>query len=225
MMTDSTSIVLFDLDGTLVDSAPDFIRVLNRMRSEDNLPILDPVRIRNTVSNGSRALITLAYDMQPHERSFETKREYLLDLYFDCVGQEASLFPGMDKVLKQLEQHGIPWGIVTNKPERFTTLLIERLGLTERCAVAICPDHVKITKPDPEGLLLACARTGAEPARGIYVGDHVRDIQAGKAAGMKTVAVRFGYIEEGDDPESWEADWVVGCPSELPTVIWRTDWH
>lgn len=216
----NTSIVLFDLDGTLIDSAADFIHVLHEMRRADGLPILPEDRIRNTVSNGSKALIQLAYGSEiPDSHALEQKRQELLERYLVCAGDRASLFDGMDDVLRQLEQRDTPWGIVTNKPTRFTDVLLHKLNLVNRCAISICPDDVKKTKPDPEGLLLACARTSAQPDRAWYVGDHARDIEAGKAAGMRTIAARYGYIDDLNEIADWQADYIIDTPSELTVIL------
>lgn len=214
------AIVLFDLDGTLIDSAADFIHVLNEMRRADGLPVLPETSIRNTVSNGSKALIQLAYGTDiPDSDALEKKRQELLERYLICAGDRASLFVGMDDVLRQLEQRNTPWGIVTNKPTRFTNVLLRKLDLVNRCAVSICPDDVKKTKPDPEGLLLACARTATQPGSAWYVGDHTRDIDAGKAAGMRTIAARYGYIDNHDDIANWNADFIIDTPAELSGIL------
>lgn len=214
------SIVLFDLDGTLIDSAADFIHVLQEMRRADGLPLLPEVSIRNTVSNGSKALIQLAYGADiPDSEALEQKRQELLDLYLTCAGDRSTLFDGMDGVLRQLEQRDTPWGIVTNKPTRFTDVLLRKLDLMQRCAVSICPDDVKKTKPDPEGLLLACTRTATQPDSAWYVGDHARDIEAGKAAGMRTIAARYGYIDNLNEIADWQADFIIDSPAELPEIL------
>lgn len=216
----SPSIVLFDLDGTLIDSAADFIHVLHEMRRADGLPLLPDASIRNTVSNGSKALIQLAYGADiPDSDALEQKRQELLDRYLVCAGDRSSLFDGMDEVLRQLEQRHTPWGIVTNKPTRFTDVLLRKLDLVNRCAVSICPDDVKKTKPDPEGLLLACARTATRPDSAWYVGDHARDIEAGKAADMRTIAARYGYIDNHDDIADWNADFIIDSPAELARIL------
>lgn len=214
------SIVLFDLDGTLIDSAADFIHVLHEMRRADRLPVLPEDSIRNTVSNGSKALIQLAYGTDiPDSDALEQKRQELLDLYLACAGDRSTLFDGMDGVLRQLEQRNTPWGIVTNKPTRFTNVLLRKLDLMQRCAVSICPDDVKKTKPDPEGLLLACTRTATQPDSAWYVGDHARDIEAGKAAGMRTIAARYGYIDDLNEIADWQADFIIDSPAELAEIL------
>lgn len=207
--------VLFDLDGTLVDTASDFVVVVNNMRKNDGLTALDPERIRNTVSDGARALIHLAYDMQEGEPHFEDKRQQLLNLYTDELGKSAKLFEGFETLLKTLEEHNIGWGIVTNKPAQLTNLLLQRINLNPSLGVAICPDHVKQAKPHPEPILLAMEKLGLTSQNCIYVGDHKRDIEAAKAAKLKSIACRYGYIKPTDDIHSWQADIIVDSVTEL----------
>jgi len=215
----SAKAILFDLDGTLVDTAPDFIRILNQQREQHKLPPLAAKLIRDTVSDGARALTKLAFGGEPGEIEFEIKRNELLELYAQCVGDEARLFEGMEQSLQFFEQHEIPWGIVTNKPKRFTDILLKKLSLTTRCAVSLCPDDVSKAKPDPESLFLACERLACSPADAIYVGDHERDIIAGKAAGMKTIAVSYGYIMNPDAIPDWSADYLIDHCSELISLF------
>jgi 2-phosphoglycolate phosphatase len=207
--------ILFDLDGTLVDSAADFITVVNRMRCEDGLPPLPEQLIRNTVSDGSKALVSLAYALQEGTPGFEEKRTRLLDLYEEEMGNSARLFDGFPGFLATLEKQGVAWGIITNKPLRFTKPLLERLAIHPTRGVAICPDHVSRTKPDPEPLLLAATQLDIDPARCIYAGDHLRDVEAGIRAGMATIACGYGYIQEGDDFRHWGATASVTSVAEL----------
>lgn len=213
--------VLFDLDGTLIDTAPDFIYVVNRLLAEEGKAQLPEQTIRNSVSNGARALITLAFGMTEDHIDFQTYRQRLLDLYSEHLAVQSQLFQGMDLLLSELETKSIPWGIVTNKPSQYAEPLIAALELSQRCAVLICPDHVKNTKPDPEPLLAACRRINTRPDKTVYVGDHLRDIQAGQNAKMTTIAALFGYISPGEDPLSWGADYVARDPAELTDIILR----
>ncbi|MDX1453121.1 MAG: HAD-IA family hydrolase [Oleiphilaceae bacterium] len=209
-----TGAALFDLDGTLVDTAPDFIVVLNAQRMAHGQEPLPEQAIRDTVSDGARALIRLAFGGEPGEPRFEQLRQELLDRYEDEVGKAATLFDGFDEVLRELEQRHIPWGIVTNKPRLYTELLLERMGLQARCAVTICPDDVAQSKPDPEGLLLACRHLSCNPRQSIYLGDHERDIAAGRAAAMRTIAARYGYIADKRNVSTWQADHIIDHGSE-----------
>ncbi|KPP97146.1 MAG: phosphoglycolate phosphatase [Marinobacter sp. HL-58] len=221
-MTASSSMpstVLFDLDGTLIDTAPDFIRCLNELRQAHGLPPLLAPHIRRSVSNGARAMIRVGFGLEPEHPDYLAKHTAFLDLYEAGVAVETTLFEGVEGILNDLEARGIPWGIVTNKPVRFAAPLIQALGLEERCATLICPDHVTHRKPHPEALLLACREVGANPAAGVYVGDHERDIEAGRNAGMKTIAVRYGYIEQPECVDLWQADIVADTVSDLAKLL------
>ncbi len=211
--------VLFDLDGTLVDTAGDFIEVLNRQRVLHQLPPLPEKTIRDEVSNGARALTSLAFGGEPGEPVFEARRQELLDLYLDEVGNSAWLFPGMDELLKHLEQQNIHWGVVTNKPRLYTERLLERLLLSKRCAVTVCPDDIDQRKPHPEGLFKANNALGLQSEHTWYVGDHLRDIEAGQRAGMLTVAACYGYVEDPEICHSWGASWCIDHPSELLNLL------
>lgn len=202
--------VLFDLDGTLLDTAADFADVVQQMTERAARPAIARAAIEQTVSNGARALVELAFDIHAGHPDFEARFDTLLALYAErIVATKATLYPGMDALLRHLEKSGIPWGVVTNKPDRFSRALLESLGLLARCATLVCPDHVTQTKPHPEPLLLACRQLGIGPDSAIYVGDHPRDIDAGRAAGMFTIAVRYGYLPVTPSVEQWQADLIV----------------
>ena len=213
------SAVLFDLDGTLIDTAPDFIRCLNELRQSHQLDALPPEFIRRSVSNGARAMIRIGFGLEQDQEGYTELHTAFLDLYEEGVAVETRLFEGMNEILRTLESRGIPWGIVTNKPERFAVPLIAALGLAERCATLICPDHVIHRKPHPEALLLACREINAAPEQAIYVGDHERDIEAGRNAGMHTVAVRYGYIEEPETVDFWQANQVADTVDHLAKLL------
>lgn len=214
--------VLFDLDGTLIDTAPDFVRVVNMLRQEHGLTALPGNIIRSQVSNGARALITLAFKLNEGENGFAEKLERLLDLYINNLAVETRLFEGLDHLLVTLERHKIPWGIVTNKPRRYTVPLLDQLSLTARCSSVVCPDDVTHKKPHPEPILMACNEVGAEPSRTLYVGDHIRDIESGNSAQNKTIAVSWGYIDEGDDITQWGADHIINTPVQLLQLLKNT---
>ncbi|QSP94291.1 phosphoglycolate phosphatase [Marinobacter salinisoli] len=213
------SAVLFDLDGTLIDTAPDFIRCLNLLRQEHGLEPLPADHIRRSVSNGARAMIRVGFGLEPEHPDYLDKHTAFLDLYEQGVAEETTLFGGMDDLLRSLEARAIPWGIVTNKPVRFAAPLVEALGLAPRCATVICPDHVSQRKPHPEPMFLACKEIGADPQRAIYVGDHLRDIESGRNAGMRTIAVRYGYIEEPESVDTWGADDIADTVSDLAKLL------
>lgn len=211
--------VLFDLDGSLVDTAPDFLRICNELLGEEGQPAIDYETLRLSVSNGGRAVIQTAFKINEDHPSFERLLKEMLDRYETEPARDSHLFDEFDQLLYWLEENDIPWGVVTNKPARFTYPLMHQLNLFDRCAVIICPDDVKNSKPDPEGLLLACRRISKEPQHTLYVGDHLRDIEAGKAAGMFTLAVKFGYLQPNEDPFHWGSDYIIDKPNELISLL------
>jgi phosphoglycolate phosphatase len=215
--------VLFDLDGTLVDTAADFVEVLNIQRLAHNLPPLDALTVRNTVSDGSRALTKLAFGGEPGEPNFEQNRLELLKLYEAEAGKAALLFPGMHKLLEGFALNAIRWGIVTNKPRLYTELLLSRMAahspIINECNIVVCADDLKQAKPHPEGILKALDALNAKPVNSLYIGDHERDIIAGKAAGTATVAVTFGYVDDPSIIPSWNADLVINHPLDLNPLI------
>jgi 2-phosphoglycolate phosphatase len=199
--------VLFDLDGTLLDTAPDFIVCVNRLRLDHGNPPLPDESIRSNVSNGARALTRLASGLDEGNPALEPLLCELLAHYREILGNHSTLFPGMADSLRWIEAQGLSWGIVTNKPSGFTYPLLANLALPFTPATVVCPDHVSRSKPDPEPMLLACRQCGCEPAEAIYLGDHVRDIEAGRAAGMLTASCEWGYISPEEDIASWRADY------------------
>jgi len=207
--------VLFDLDGTLVDTAPDFVLAANKLRQQLGKAPLPAAIIAAQVTNGAIAVAKLAFDADEHHADFENYRQALLDSYQQHLGAASAPYDGLLNLLQTLEERGIAWGVVTNKPVFFAHSLMETLGIRERCATLICPDHVKQPKPAPEGLVLAAKELGIEASRCIYVGDHLRDIEAGNAASMSTIAVSYGYLAPDDDANLWLADYVVQTPGEL----------
>ena len=222
--------IFFDLDGTLLDTASDFINVVHQMQTMDQLPLIDPEIIYKNVSEGSRKLVELAYQLTPGSQELEDKRNELLDVYDRHISRAdraspAMLYPGMRRLLNTLDDKNIIWGIITNKPASYAELLITQNGLKERTQTLICPDHVSRTKPDPESLILACQQTNVEPEHCLYIGDHVRDIEAGKAAGMTTVAALYGYIKDDDNPATWQADHSINQASELLPLLDSMKWQ
>lgn len=226
MTTLTNKAVLFDLDGTLIDTAPDFIRIIKVMCDKYQHPAPSDTAIREQVSAGARAMVKLMFgdelakvsDTDPTLLSY---RQEFLDLYEQDICIDSRLFDGLDDLLQVLENKGIPWGIVTNKPRYLAENLLTKLNLATRCAVLVCPDDVANTKPDPEPMFLACDKLGVEPTHCIYVGDHIRDIQAGRSAGMATVVAKFGYLSVDDkvNLEKWGADFVVETPHELVKLL------
>lgn len=213
--------VLFDMDGTLLDTAPDFVAVVQAMRTARGLPPVDERLIRNVVSGGARAMVATAFAIDPADEDFEPLRLEFLERYQDQCAVLSRPYEGMAELLSDIEQARLLWGVVTNKPLRFAEPIMQRLGLAERSSILICPDHVRRSKPDPEPMLLACSRLDLEPASVLFVGDDLRDIESGRAAGTRTAAVRYGYIHPDDNPGHWGADVVVDHPLELRRVLDR----
>ncbi len=213
--------VLFDMDGTLLDTAPDFIAVAQAMRLARGLPPVPDQQIRDVVSGGARAMVLSAFDVDPMSGEFETLRLEFLERYQSHCAVFSRLYDGMEQLLQDIEQAKLIWGVVTNKPLRFAEPIMQQLGLASRSSVLICPDHVSRSKPDPEPMLLACSKLQLDPSTVLFVGDDLRDIESGRAAGSKTAAVRYGYIHPDDNPGLWGADVVVDNPLELRSVLDR----
>ena len=198
--------VIFDLDGTLVDTANEFVPVVQGLRAEHGHDAMDPQRIRASVSNGARALVSLGLDINEDAPEFESKRLRLLELYSQVVGTMASPYPGIESLLARLQAKGIVWGISTNKPRAYTEPLLARLNIQPPPGSVVCPDDITNRKPHPESLYRNCHDLHCAPHEAIYIGDHLRDIEAGRRAGMYTIAATYGYIEENDDPQGWGAN-------------------
>ena len=210
--------VLFDLDGTLADTAPDLCYALNRMRVARNLPELPVEATRAYTSLGARGLLGIGLDVTPAHPGYDAMREEFLAIYENNLCRETRLFPGMLELIGELERRELLWGVVTNKAERYTHPLLEQLGIHKRAACVIGGDTTGKTKPDPAPLFAASERIGIAPQNCIYVGDDRRDVQAGRSAGMKTIVVKFGYLN-GNDPETWEADAMIDEPADLLNLL------
>ena len=207
--------ILFDLDGTLVDTAPDMAFALNRIREEEGLQDLPYALIREQVSNGSAALIRLAFGDDQDPVRFADLKARFLEIYRSNLNLDSCLFPGMAAVLAFIEQRGINWGVVTNKPAWLTDPLMQALGLAERSISTVSGDTTDQSKPHPKPLLIACEAAGSTPAECIYVGDALRDIEAGRAALMRTLVALYGYIDNEQHPQEWGADGLIEEPREL----------
>ena len=207
--------VIFDLDGTLVDTADEFVIVVQALRAEHGREPMDEALVRSNVSNGARALVMLALDLEEADPQFETQRLRLLEIYSGVLGDSAKPYPGIEELLAELYDRGISWGISTNKPREYTLPLLEKLSIQPTQRSVVCPDDVTERKPHPEPLYLNCKHIGCAPHEAIYVGDHLRDIEAGRRAGMYTIAAAYGYVEAHDDPADWNADAIVDCSTKL----------
>ena len=209
--------VLFDLDGTLADTAPDLAYALNRVLEEQGRATLPFEAIRPVVSHGGLALTRLGFGIEPEHPDFAPLRQRLLDIYHDNLARKTRLFPGMAELLDSIEQAGMNWGVVTNKPAWLTDPLLAALGLSERAACIVSGDTCANRKPHPEPILHACHLADSLAHQCLYVGDAQRDIEAGRRAGMPTLVALFGYIGADDRPREWNAD----ALSETPQSIWE----
>lgn len=209
--------VLFDLDGTLVDTAPDLALALNRLLLEKGQPELPYPIIRDQVSNGGNALIELGFGIKVGEPGQPELRQRLLDLYQEKVAEQSRVFDGLEKLLEEFERQPVPWGIVTNKPRLYTDLLLRELRIFP--GVVVCPEDLGVSKPDPTPLLFAARQLATPPEQCLYVGDHLRDIEAGRRAGMQTLVAGFGYISRQDQPQQWGADFIASSVAELSAWI------
>ncbi|HKK06293.1 MAG TPA: phosphoglycolate phosphatase [Gammaproteobacteria bacterium] len=207
--------LLFDLDGTLADTAPDLAYALNRVLEAEGHTALSFERIRPVVSHGSQGLIRLGFGIDEAHPDFQRLRRELLDIYQDHLARETCLFPGMESLLTAIEARGLRWGVVTNKPGWLTEPLLDALALDRRAACIVSGDTLEQRKPHPAPLLHACRLTGCDAPRCVYIGDAERDIAAGRAAGMHTLVALFGYLGEDDRPETWGADGLVRSPEEI----------
>ena len=210
--------VLFDLDGTFADTAPDLGRAINLMRAARGLVPVPIADTRRVTSLGARGLLGVGFGIGPEHADYPAMREEFLRLYENNLCCDTVLFPGIAGLIDRLEQRNIIWGIVTNKAERLAKPLLQQLGYGARAACIIGGDTTAHLKPHPAPLLAAAEAIGMAPPSCAYVGDDERDIQAGRAAGMHTIAVRFGYLN-GGNPESWSADHVVSSPAEIEKLL------
>ncbi|MBQ0720331.1 MAG: HAD-IA family hydrolase [Gammaproteobacteria bacterium] len=211
--------VLFDLDGTLLDTAPDFTTSINLMLSRHQRPTLSENDIRAIITHGSAGLLSYAFKCSESDAGFETLREEFLNIYCDHLAQKTCLFPGLAELLTALGQHHIPWGIVTNKPRRFTCAILEGLALQPAPQAVVCPDDVEHNKPHAEPVLLACRQLGVAPQHTVFIGDHLRDIESGRNAGTATIAAAYGYIDDAERPHDWGAQYLVNDSRQLYDLL------
>jgi N-acetyl-D-muramate 6-phosphate phosphatase len=207
--------ILFDLDGTLVDSAPDLAAAADIMRTKRGLPPHGPDAYRHMTGAGARGLLEVAFGAYPGDAAFEVLKKEFLDHYESMLFEQTLPFQGVAELLSALHLRDIPWGIVTNKAERFTLPLVAHTPVFDNAAVVVSGDTTPHAKPHPAPLLEAARRLGVDPAKCIYVGDDERDVVAGKAAGMKTVGACYGYLGKQGQPVNWNADYLIDCPLDL----------
>ncbi len=207
--------MLFDLDGTLLDTAPDLAYALNQVLLAEGKPPLPYERIRPVVSHGGKALIELGFGISEQDPAFAQLRRQLLDIYRTNLARETRPFPGMPEVLAGIQARGLNWGVVTNKPAWLTEPLLQALGLYEQAVCVVSGDTLEQRKPHPAPMLYACKLAGSRAGECLYVGDALRDIEAGRNANMHTLVALFGYILDHDRPLEWQADGVVNRPLEI----------
>ncbi len=218
-MTARLGAALFDLDGTLIDSAPDLAGACNEMRVDRGLAPLPYATLRRMVGSGARGMVGAAFGLVPDSPGYAELRDEFLDRYEARMTRETKVFDDMVPILAWLAEQQLPWGIVTNKATRFAAPLVASLGLATQAAVLICGDTVAHSKPHPAPLLEAARRLGLAPAQCAYVGDDRRDVDAGRAAAMLTVVAAWGYLGAGDAPSAWGADHLIERPDELLALI------
>lgn len=211
--------VLFDLDGTLADTAPDLAYALNQQRLKRGMPELSVADLRIHASSGARGLLQQGFGIRPEDAGYLAMRDEFLDIYERNLARSSALFPGVSSLLDEIEDRGLAWGIVTNKAERFTFPLLRALRLMDRASCVICGDTTPHAKPHPAPLIEALSRIRATSDECLYVGDDERDVQSGHAAGMKVVVVRYGYLGNGRPPEEWGTDLFVDTPEELGAIL------
>jgi 2-phosphoglycolate phosphatase len=211
--------VLFDLDGTLIDSAPDLAGAANDLRAAHGMPALPYELFRPMVGSGARGMLSVAFDISPQHERFVELRDDFLYRYEQRMTQQTRVFDAVLPMLEALDKGSRRWGIVTNKATRFTEPLVRSLGLHPRAAAVVAGDTTPHSKPHPAPLLEAARRVGLDPAQCVYVGDDVRDVQAGHAAGMATVVAGWGYLGVGEPIQDWGAEYIIETPAELLNLL------
>ncbi len=209
------SAILFDLDGTLVDTAPDLAFALNTLLKQEGLDTLAYEVIRPVASNGSPGLLFLGFGISPDHEDYPSLQQRFIKLYQDNITRETTLFDGMEDVLFALEKAKMSWGIVTNKPAFLTEPLLDQLNLTHRAACIVSADTTPFSKPHPAPMFHACEIIKHQPEQCLYIGDAARDIEAGKNANMQTIAALYGYIANDDNPNNWQADSSINHPRDI----------
>ena len=211
--------ILFDLDGTFADTAPDLAAALNHTRATRHLPPLPIEVLRPQASHGSRGLLKVGFDIEPEHPDYNKLRDIFLDYYAKNICVKTQLFGDTARLIDTLEQRGIKWGIVTNKPHRFTVPLMQALGMASRAACLISGDTCTHAKPHPEPMLKACEIIGVSPAQCLYLGDDLRDMQAANAVGMRGIIANYGYVSADASVENWNAHGSINKPTELLDFI------
>lgn len=218
-MSNKISTVLFDLDGTFLDTAPDLATALNIVLKQHNRKTLPFEKIRSFSSTGTRGLLGLGFHIDENHPQYPQLRAQFLHAYHQHLFDETQLFPGMESVLDYLKTQNIPWGIVTNKPEHLARQLLDNLNLAKKCACVIGGDTLAKRKPDPEPLLHAAELLGRTAIECVYIGDAERDIEAARRANMTSIAALYGYIAGHEQPQTWDADHYIESPEQIISWI------
>lgn len=208
-------VIFFDLDGTLVDTAPDLAFALNQLLEQEGKSPLPYENIRPVASHGSAGLLGLGFAITPVMDTFKPLQERFLQIYQDNLSRQSALFDGMENILDTIEKTGKQWGVITNKPAFLTLPLMADLKLDKRAVCIVSGDTTAKSKPHPEPMLHACQLTHVQPNNCLYIGDAERDIAAGRNVNMHTIIANYGYISESDKPETWQADAMINHPSEI----------
>ncbi len=211
--------IFFGLDGTLADTAPDLVAATNKLLVARNLAPKPYEFLRPYASAGARGLLEGAFGISPDHEDFVALRDEFFSNYEKALLVDSKLFDGIEHLLDQMDAAKVPWGIITNKSERFTNPLTDLMGLRQRAISTVSGDTTPHSKPHPEPILHAARSTNIDPTKSIYVGDDIRDVIAGKAAGMRTVAAAYGYCGCKEPPEAWGADYIINHPSDLLEII------
>lgn len=214
-MTNRFESVLFDLDGTLCDTLPDLTFVLNQMRATEGLAPLAPHQVREAVSDGSKALLKVAFDVEATDARFTELRSVFFNLYEMHLARSTALFPGMSRVIDYLNAQHIPWGIVTNKPSKYTHLLLEKIALNPAPQCIVCGDTLTSQKPDPQPVQYACELLNKPSSTCLFIGDSIHDVKASQAAGATALVALYGYIPQATDPHAWQAQGYIDKPEDV----------
>ncbi len=214
---ESPSAIIFDLDGTLADTSASFIESINFALTKFGHPMLDDETIQKNISGGARGIIRMVEEFTPQQ--VEEIRDVFIEYYEPIAKQNVIAYGDLVNTIKSLHKEGMKLAVVTNKPEVLAQPVLQQMGILDCFEIVICPEHVKIVKPDPEGILKACTHMQVDPANAIYCGDHRKDIEAAKNAGTKSIAVPFGFVPEHETPETWGADWICQQPEEFDRLL------
>lgn len=213
------SAVFFDLDGTLLDTAPEFTHCINQLLTEYSLPLITVTSLRASVSQGASGMLACAFGEKLKDFSVDELKKRFLGFYQECIGSKTHFFAGIPALLEDLQKAEIPWGIVTNKPSQFTLPLIQQFPLLTQAQCVISGDTLKVSKPHPDPLFLAANQLGIAPHRCWYVGDARTDVEASRAAGMKSIVANYGYVPAEEDLSTWQADHYINHPTQIFTYL------